>query len=152
MNTSIQIAQLVQIQKIDPVNGEIFSPIPLKNITNNKGKAVFLNSLQSVNTIAVLEFVPNAGVRANHYHHQRTESLYIIEGKLKLYVWLPNSPEIDERIVESGHLITVKPGLGHAYKAIDHTWALEMGFGAYNAAETVFDPRIGEDNAGLLNK
>lgn len=133
---------LLRIQKVNPLNAEVASPVCLKIINNDKGRSVFLNSTESIYTAAILEFLPGAEIRGNHYHLHKSETLYIIDGKLILYYWLPGKPEVEETLVESGHLITIKPGLGHAYKAINKTLAFEMGTHPYDPADTVYDYQI----------
>jgi hypothetical protein len=140
---------LLKIQKLDCFEQEIIFPVPLKVLNNDKGRAVFLNSLDTIKTVAMLEFVPGAGLRANHYHHKRQESLYIMAGKLKLYYWLPHEPEIRHKIIESGHLVTILPGLGHAYEAYEHSCALEIGSRDFDPLDTVYDPRIPNNTNNL---
>ncbi|MCE3231178.1 MAG: hypothetical protein K0R52_1106 [Alphaproteobacteria bacterium] len=138
---------LLRIQKINPLHAEITSPVCLNVLNNDKGRSVFLNSTKGVNTVAVLEFKPEGGIRGNHYHLSKSETLYIIDGKMTLYYWEPDKPEIKEIIVESGHLITIKASLGHAYKAIEPTLAFEMGTHPYNPADTVYDYRIKDESS-----
>ncbi len=133
---------LLSIQKLNPLNAEIISPAPLKIINDNKGRSIFLNSTKSINTFAILEIIPGAEIRGNHYHLHKSETMYIIDGKVTLYYWLPDKSEVEETLVESGHLITIKPGLGHAYKAINKTLAFEMGTHPYNPADTIYDYRM----------
>ncbi len=140
---------LLRIQKINPFNAEITSPVCLKIIDNDKGKSVFLNSTKSINTAAILEFLPNAKIRGNHYHLRKSETLYVIDGKMILSYWLPGKPDVEETLVESGHLITIKPGLGHAYKAINKTLAFEMGTHPYDPADTIYDYRITDEEQPL---
>ncbi len=133
---------LLQIQKINPVDAEIVSPISLKILHNSKGRAIFLNSTESISTVAVVEYVPDGEVRGNHYHKNKREVLYIIEGKVKIYFWEPSSKEIEETILEKGHLITIEPNLGHAFKAIKPTLGFEMGSCPCNPDDTIYDFRI----------
>lgn len=139
----------LHIQKINPLNGEITSPICLKVINNEKGRSTFLNSTQAINTVAILESKPGGEIRGNHYHFQKNENIYIIDGKIRLYYWLPEKPKIKEIIIESGHLITINPGLGHAYEALEHTLAFEMGSHPYNPADTIYDYRIADEEQPL---
>lgn len=133
---------LLKIQKIDFSNTEITSPACLKFLHNNKGKAVFLNSTHSINTLALIEFIDNGNVRGNHYHINKREVLFIFEGKLKLYSWVPFTKEIKETILEGGDLITIEPNLGHAYKAIKRTIGFEIGICTDTSNDTVYDCKI----------
>lgn len=142
---------LLHIQKINHLNAEITSPICLTVMNNEKGISAFLNSTESINTVAILQSKAGSAVRGNHYHLRKNEIIYIIEGKGKLYYWLPEKVEIENVLVESGDLITIKPGLGHAYQAIENTLAFEMGSLPYNPADTINDYRIiGEESASNI--
>ena len=74
------IKSLLRIQKVNSLNAEITSPVCLKIINNDKGRSIFLNSMKSIETLAILEFIPGAEIRGNHYHLYKTETLYIIDG------------------------------------------------------------------------
>jgi hypothetical protein len=136
------INTLLHIQKLDPQHSEITSPVTLNIFNNDKGRSVFLNSTENVGTVALLEFLPNAGIRGNHYHLSKSETMYIIYGKLKLYYWMPTEPEIKDAIVGCSELITIKPNLAHAYQALEPTLAFEVGSLPYNLEDTVYDYRI----------
>jgi quercetin dioxygenase-like cupin family protein len=140
------IHTLLQIQKLDPKHTELTSPLSLNIFNNDKGRSLFLNSTKDIGTVALLEFLPSAGVRGNHYHLNKSETLYVIFGKMKLYYWIPNESEIKETIVEGGDLITIKPNLAHAYIAIEPTLAFEVGSLPYNPADTVYDQRITKES------
>lgn len=139
--TNKSITNLLQIRKLNPHNDQITSPLVLNILNNDKGQSVFLNSTENIQLVAVLEFLPGATIRGNHFHKQKVENLYIIEGKLKLYCWLPDQPEIEEHILEAGHLITIQPNLAHAYEAIERTLALETGSRSYDPADTIVNLR-----------
>jgi|GEM_PF-2789940 len=132
----------LHIQKINHLNAEITSPICLTVMNNEKGISAFLNSTQSINTVAILQSKAGSAVRGNHYHLHKNEIIYIMEGKGRFYYWLPEKVEIENVLVESGDLITIKPGLGHAYQAIENTLAFEMGSHPYNPNDTISDYRI----------
>lgn len=140
--TNHPISKLLKIQKLNPQHEQITSPLPLNLLKNDKGMSVFLNSTENIHMVAILEFLPHATIRGNHYHKQKTENLYIIEGKLKLYCWIPSHDEIQEHLLEAGQLITILPNLAHAYQAIERTLALETGSIPYDPTDTVYDHRI----------
>lgn len=133
---------LYQIQKLINLNTEITSPTHVKCIHDKKGNALYLKSPHSINSLAVLEFVPDSGVRGNHYHNTKREIIYIVDGMMKFYFWLPNKPEIEEIVVEGGDLITIEPKLGHAFAAMKKTFGLKIGIDPSNPHDTVSDERI----------
>ena len=133
---------LLHIQKVNHLNAEITSPICLTVMNNEKGRSVFLNSTQSINTVAMWESKAGSAARGNHYHLYKEEIIYIIKGKVRIYYWLPEKPEIENVIVEAGDLITINPKLGHAYQAIEDTLAFEVGNHPYKPADTINDYRV----------
>jgi quercetin dioxygenase-like cupin family protein len=133
---------LLQIQKFKLNDAEIAAPVCLKIIRNEKGNAVYLNSTESVKTVALLEFAPGGAARGNHYHHIKHESIYILSGRLTLFYWLPEGSEIKQVTVEAGDLVTITPQLAHAYKALEHSIAFEVGIGEYDLSDTVVDMRV----------
>jgi len=132
-----EIRDFFEIKKLNPAEGV------LKVIHDQKGRAVFLNSLDAFHTVAVLEFLPNGMPRGNHYHHQKKEMLYIMEGKLKAFFWLPSRPALEEVILTEGDLVILEPKLAHAYQALERTIGIEIGACAYDPQDTIPDPRVG---------
>jgi quercetin dioxygenase-like cupin family protein len=65
-------------------------------------------------------------VRARHYHHESTQYDYIVSGKLKLVVCLPDGSLKEEYILESGMTTEVPPGIVHAYKALEDSVMLDI--------------------------
>ncbi len=65
-------------------------------------------------------------VRANHYHHKSTQYDYIVSGKLKLVVCLPDGSQKEEYVLESGMTTEVPPGIVHAYKALEDSIMLDI--------------------------
>ena len=100
---------LLKIQKLNRNDAEIATPVCLRIIRNEKGSAVYLNSTETVKTVALLEFPPGGAARGNHYHHHKHESIYILSGRLTLFYWLPEGTEIKQVTVEAGDLITIPP-------------------------------------------
>ena len=75
-----------------------------------------------------LEFgvLGRAGMRGGHVHRRKTESLYVVSGRL--HAVLVDTATADARTMELGvgDLITVEPGCAHVYIPLEHTQALEF--------------------------
>ena len=65
--------------------------------------------------------------------------MYILEGEMKGYYWLPDDPGSMKEIVhEKGDLIMMKPGLVHAYEAIQRTLAIELFPESYKSEDNIY--------------
>jgi len=74
--------------------------------------------------------------RGNHYHKNKTEFLYIAQGKLRGLFQDLETDEFAECIVESGDLIKIEALCAHAYLAIVHTHTIEYTKGVYDPDDT----------------
>ncbi|MFG1775444.1 cupin domain-containing protein [Micromonospora sp. NPDC049051] len=83
--------------------------------------------------LAYLEFRPDARPRGNHYHVHKTETLYVISGRLRAVFRDLDSDERTELTIGAGDLVTVQPRCAHAYHAQEHAQAVEL-------ADTPYDP------------
>ena len=78
----------------------------------------------------------NAGhIRGNHVHANTTQWVYVISGSLLVATDTLTADGVDHRLYGPGDLIEEKPGLPHAWKAMDDTTVLVFTKG----------PRSGED-------
>ena len=78
--------------------------------------------------IAYIEFPEDGVPRANHFHKEKEEYLYLISGRVRCYFRradaLNETPnEID---AFAGDLISVQPGWSHAYLTIEPGHAIEF--------------------------
>ncbi|MFD0784910.1 cupin domain-containing protein [Micromonospora azadirachtae] len=87
--------------------------------------------------LAYLEFRPDTGrPRGNHYHERRTETLYVIGGRLRAVYQDLESGERTEAILEAGDLVTVRPRCAHVYYACELSQAVELADEPYDPADT----------------
>lgn len=92
---------------------------------------------QTFRFLAYLEFIPGmAKPRGNHYHTNKTESLYIIGGKLRAVFKDLDTGDTVSRHLSAGDLITIKPGCAHVYFAEEYSQAIEISDTAYNPDDT----------------
>jgi quercetin dioxygenase-like cupin family protein len=73
-------------------------------------------------------------VRANHYHKDTYQYLYVLSGKLRVRGQMPGGP-VQEAIMESGDLILNVPEERHAFEALEDSAFLVLTRG----------PRGGDD-------
>ncbi|RGC69456.1 hypothetical protein C5N14_09285 [Micromonospora sp. MW-13] len=87
--------------------------------------------------LAYLEFLPEAGrPRGNHYHAARTETLYVISGRLRGVFLDLDSGERVEALLEAGDLVTLAPRCAHVFQALERAQAVELADRPYDPADT----------------
>jgi len=57
-------------------------------------------------------------IRANHYHEQTFQYVYLLEGRMRVVSQMPGEP-VEEVMLEKGDLIVNMPRERHAFEAID---------------------------------
>ncbi len=88
--------------------------------------------------LAYVEFQENASaLRGNHYHARKTETLYIIRGKLLAKYKDIETGEEFETTLETGDLVTISPGCAHGYLPLEYTQALELSPAVYDINDTI---------------
>ena len=84
--------------------------------------------------IAYLEFLVGSGrSRGNHVHARRTETIYVIRGRLRARWVDVASGTREERVLKAGDLVRVPAGCAHVYEALEYSQAIEF-------SDTPFDP------------
>lgn len=64
--------------------------------------------------------------RAKHYHKESTQYDYILSGRIRLIVCLPDGSEREEHILMSGMSTEIPPGIVHAYCAEEDSSMIDM--------------------------
>lgn len=116
------------IQKnLNNITANIEEDYPLGLCRHQKGDALFLNNHDNIRHLCLLTFYPELGIRCHHYHKERTENLYIVQGQLKAYFWFPEgSQEKKSLILKKGYFLKIRKGLAHAYEALSLCSAIEF--------------------------
>lgn len=57
-------------------------------------------------------------VRANHYHKETFQYVYVLDGRMRVVAQMPGQPE-EEVTLEKGDLIVNTPHERHAFEALD---------------------------------
>lgn len=87
--------------------------------------------------LAYLEFRVGADrPRGNHYHLHKTETLYLISGRVRTVFHDLDSGERTEVVLEPGDLVTIQPRCAHVFHALDDAQAIEVGDVPYDPADT----------------
>lgn len=84
--------------------------------------------------VALLEFKLGPGLsRGNHYHEKKSETLYVVSGRLAATFVDVDTGERVERELAPGDLVRMAPRLAHTYRALEPAFAVEL-------SPTPFDP------------
>jgi len=88
--------------------------------------------------LAYLEFKTDSKrPRGNHYHAEKTESLYVISGRLRAVYRDISTGEQTERVLQAGDLVTISPGCAHVYFPEEYSQAIEVSDAEYDPADTI---------------
>ncbi|WP_089017414.1 cupin domain-containing protein [Micromonospora coriariae] len=125
----VQLRRLpVTTPPIPPGGGRVQSPA---------GELAQLVNGDSYQFLAYLEFRPDATKpRGNHYHAHKTETLYLISGRVRAVYHDLDSGERARMTLEPGDLVTVQPRCAHVYYALEHSQAVELANRPYDPADT----------------
>lgn len=78
---------------------------------------------EPINYIALLRY-KQGELRANHYHKVKIEHLIVVDGTLKVTLFLSENPSNRTEVeIESGYMLTIMPGCVHIVTAISATAA-----------------------------
>ena len=98
-----------------------------------RGKIIDIIANEPVQFATLITSTKGA-VRANHYHKDTFQYLYVLSGKLRVVGQMPGSPR-EEAIVTEGDLIVNVPEERHAFEALEDSAFVVLTRG----------PRGGED-------
>ncbi|MBI3892340.1 MAG: GNAT family N-acetyltransferase [Candidatus Wallbacteria bacterium] len=128
----------VSVQDLTTCEAEPTSKLPLGIVANAKGRGYYLNATDPCRSLAVFEFVPGLDPRGNHVHPTRQEFLFVVSGALRGRFWRSESPaQPAEQLLRPGQLLCVRPGIVHAYEALEHSWAVEFSAALNEVGDTV---------------
>jgi mannose-6-phosphate isomerase-like protein (cupin superfamily) len=95
---------------------------------------------------AYIEFMSGltARRRANHFHPTRDEWMYVISGRLAAAYYDPSTDEYLELVLTKGDFVSIRPGCGHVYEALEDSSAIEMSPQARTEGDTLPMDVLGE--------
>ncbi|MEK7639420.1 MAG: cupin domain-containing protein [Patescibacteria group bacterium] len=104
--------KLAKIEKVNPVHSD--------------DRGVITDVLnENIGHVGLITFAKGA-IRGKHYHHQSTQYDYVLSGKLKLIVCLPDGSERQDYTLEPGMGSEVAPGIVHTYLALEESTMIDM--------------------------
>jgi|SRR5215831_4706686 len=129
------IADKLAIRALPIIEGPPATPVTTGGrIRLPAGEFVQVLNGEEARFVALLEFKVGAGLtRGNHFHERKSETLYVVSGRLAAIFVDVDSGERVEHTLVPGDLARVAPRLAHTYRALEPALAIET-------SPTPFDP------------
>lgn len=105
-------SKLIKIQKVDPA------------FSDERGSITDLLD-KPVSHVGHITFTKGA-IRAKHYHKQSVQYDYILSGKIRLVVCLPDGSEREDHDLYPGMATEVPPGIVHTYIAEEDSAMIDI--------------------------
>jgi dTDP-4-dehydrorhamnose 3,5-epimerase-like enzyme len=106
-----------------------------KRWVEERGEFVQVAYREEIHHLAIFE-IKEGFFRGSHFHEKKEEVFYIFDGKIRAIFMDMDTLQKEEKILEKGDRIRVKPRCGHIFRALEDTLVVEY-------SPQVFDP---EDN------
>jgi len=74
--------------------------------------------------------------RGEHYHENKEEIFYVFRGKIKASFIDMDALQKEEKILEKGNRIRVKPRCGHRFYGLEDTLVIEYSPQVYDEEDT----------------
>ena len=112
-----------------PTNREIPGA---KRWNEDRGEFVQVAYQEEMRHLAAFE-IKKGFSRGNHYHEKKEEIFYIFAGRIRAIFLDMDRMEREERVLEKGDRLRLKPRCGHIFIALEDTLVVEY-------SPQVFDP------------
>ena len=106
-----------------------------KRWAEERGEFVQIAYQEEIRHLAIFE-IKKGFFRGNHFHKEKEEIFYVFDGKIRATFMDMDTLQRDEKILDKGDRIRLKPRCGHIFRALKDTLVVE-----YSPQD--FDP---EDN------
>lgn len=137
------IEMLLHVESLHDRVPDMESQQPVGRRDQGRGTSVYLNLEEAIRFVGLIEFLPGLGLRGKHYHQQKREHFYLIDGLMTGYFWLPDEPDqIHEIELRKGDLLTVEPGLVHAFQAIERTLVVELSPDTFDCQDVYYPEQV----------
>ena len=75
--------------------------------------------------------------RGNHYHEEKEEVFYVFQGKMEASFMEMDTLQKEERILEKGDKIRIKPRCAHLFYGLEDTLVIEYSPQVYDQRDTI---------------
>jgi len=107
----------------------------VKRWEEEKGEFIQIAYQEEIHHIALFE-IRKGFSRGNHYHRKKEEIFYVFRGKLKTLFMDMESLQKEERVLEKGEKIRIKPLCGHFFYALEDALLAEYSPQVYEEEDT----------------
>jgi len=106
-----------------------------KRWEEERGEFVQVAYQEAVHHLAAFE-IRKGFSRGDHYHEKKEEIFYIFQGRIKVSFLDMESLQKEERILEKGDKIRVKPRCGHLFYGLEDTVVIEYSPQVYDKEDS----------------
>ena len=106
-----------------------------KRWEEERGEFVQVAYEEAIRHLAAFE-IRKGSSRGDHYHEKKEEIFYVFEGKIKASFIDIDTFQREERILEKGDKIRVKPRCGHLFHGLEDTLVVEYSPQVYEKQDT----------------
>jgi dTDP-4-dehydrorhamnose 3,5-epimerase-like enzyme len=106
-----------------------------KRWDEDRGEFVQVAYKEAMNHLAVFQ-IKEGFSRGNHYHEKKEEIFYVFQGKIRALFLDMDTLQKEEKILEKGDKIRVKPRCGHLFYGLEDTLVVEYSPQVYEKEDT----------------
>ena len=106
-----------------------------KRWEEERGEFVQIAYEEAIRHLAAFE-IRKGFSRGNHYHEKKEEIFYVFQGRIKATFIDMDTLQKQERILEKGDKIRVKPRCGHRFYGLEDTLVIEYSPQVYDKEDT----------------
>lgn len=110
------------------------APAPKRLLLAQGELANFYDRPEGIRYLAFLELRKGV-IRGNHFHRKKIELLYLISGRLLLGAKENGNGELLSIQMEAGDLVTIEPGICHAFAPQEAGRAVEFSPGMFDSTD-----------------
>ena len=106
-----------------------------KRWEEERGEFVQVAYEEAIRHLAAFE-IGKGFSRGDHYHEKKEEIFYVFQGKIKASFIDMDTLQKEERILEKGDKIRVKPRCGHLFYGLEDTLVIEYSPQVYDKEDS----------------
>jgi len=106
-----------------------------KRWEEERGEFVQIAYQETMHHIAAFQ-IRKGFSRGNHYHEKKEEIFYVFQGKIKALFLDMDTLQKEEKILEKGDRVRVKPRCGHLFYGLEDTLVVEYSPQVYEKEDT----------------
>ena len=110
--------------------------LPARRIIQERGELALIEDGPAFNHLACFTLLPGPGFyRGGHVHRSKIEHFYVLRGRGVLLWTDVESGARGRTEVSAGDKVTILPGLGHRFEALDELTVVEYYEGVHDPAD-----------------